>query len=121
MKDRGYHKLIIWQKGKVLLKLIYQKTESFPHSEQFGLQSQLRRAILSVLLNIVEGHRRNTTKDFLKFLNIADASLVEVEACIEIALDLRFITQKDFDELEKLRDELAIILQSFVRSVSKRV
>lgn len=121
MKDKGYHKLIIWQKGKELLLLIYQKTENFPRSEINGLQSQLRRAILSFVLNVVEGHRRASTKDFLKFLNIADSSLVEVEACLEIASELRLITQLDFKELENKRSELAIITQAFTRSVSKKL
>ncbi len=103
------------------MKLIYEKTEGFPRSEQMGLQSQLRRAMLSFVLNIVEGHRRNSTKDFLKFLNIADASLVEVEACLEIALELGFLTKNDLELLEKDRDELAIIMQSFIKSVSKRL
>ncbi len=121
MKDNGYHKLIIWQKGKIFIKLIYEKTENFPRSEMNGLQSQIRRASLSFVLNIVEGHRRNSTKDFLKFLNIADASLVEVEACLEIALDLNFLMPKDFDLLENSRSELAIIMQSFIKSVAKRI
>jgi four helix bundle protein len=72
--EKGYHKLIIWQKGKEFVKLVYAKTETFPKSEIVGLKSQLRRASISFVLNIVEGHRRKYKKEFLKFLNMSDAS-----------------------------------------------
>ncbi|MBM3209100.1 four helix bundle protein [Candidatus Shapirobacteria bacterium] len=117
-KKGDYHKLIIWQKGKSFIRLVYQKTENFPKSEIFGLQSQLRRAVISFLLNIVEGHRRNfSQKEFLRFLEIADSSLVEAEACLEIALDLEYLSQKDYQEIEEKRKELAVMLNSFMKRV----
>jgi four helix bundle protein len=115
----GYHKLIIWQKGKEFLKLLYKSTDSFPASETFGLQSQLRRAALSFLLNIVEGQRRTSKKEFFKFLNIAEASLVEVEACLEIAMELAYISLKEHEALEIKRRELAVMLQVFIKGLKK--
>lgn len=119
MSSNGYHKLIIWQKGKEFIKLLYSHTENFPKSEAFGLQSQVRRATISFLLNIVEGQRRNSLKEFLKFLNVAESSLVEVEACLEIALELEFITTTEFEELEGKRKELAIMLRALVKGIKK--
>lgn len=118
-KEKGYHKLVIWQKGREFVKLVYQKTENFPKSERFGLQSQIRRATISFLLNIVEGQRRNSQKEFLRFLDVADASLVEVEACLEIALDLGFLSKNDYGELEDKRKELAIMMRAFIKGVRK--
>ena len=115
--NKGYHRLILWQKGREFIKLIYKGTENFPRSEILGLQSQIRRAAISYLLNIVEGHRRKSQKDFLKFLNIAEASLTEVEACLEIALDLEFISEQVYEELESKRKELAIMTRAFVKGV----
>lgn len=108
--QKGYHKLILWKKGKGFVKRIYQETETFPRAEIFGLQSQIRRASISFLLNIVEGQRRKTKKDFLKFLNIADGSLSEVEACLE---------NESFKELEYLRRELAAMLHAFTKRVKE--
>ncbi len=119
MNDKGYHKLIIWQKGRELVTLVYLKTENFPRSEMLGLQSQLRRAMISVVLNIVEGQRRNSKKEFLKFLNISEGSLVEVEACLELSLDLKFITEEEYHLLEEKRRELAIILRAFINGLKK--
>ncbi len=117
---KGYHKLIIWQKGKQFMKVLYLLTENYPKHEIFGLQSQIRRAVVSFLLNIVEGHKRKSTKEFLQFLNIAEASLVEVEACLEISFELSYITEREYSQLEEQRRELARIMRSFVKSLNKR-
>jgi len=63
-KETGYRRLILWQKGRRFISLLYKKTDKFPPSEKYGLQSQIRRAALSFLLNIVEGQRRNLQKNF---------------------------------------------------------
>lgn len=117
---KGYHKLLVCQKLRVFIKDIYTLTEMFPKNEVFGLTSQLRRAVVSSLLNIVEGQRRQSKKDFLHFLDIADASLVEVEACLEIALDLSYLTQDEFEKLEEKRKEIMYMLISLIKSLKKR-
>lgn len=86
MKNKGYHRLKLVEKLKFFIKHTYEATEKFPRSETFGLTSQLRRAAVSALLNIVEGDRRKSTKEFLRFLEIADASLAEVEIALELAI-----------------------------------
>ena len=88
--EKGYHRLIVWQRARELIVLAYQYTEDFPKSEEFGLKGQLRRASVSIVLNIVEGYRRPTTKDYLHFLNTANGSLSELEAGLEICLGLKF-------------------------------
>lgn len=117
---KGYHKLILWQKSRELLKLIYKYTDLFPRSEEYGLKSQLRRAMVSVVLNIVEGYRRRSTKEFLRFLDIASASLTEVEACLEIALDLKYLSDKNYEFLEELRSEVEAILYAFQKGLKNK-
>lgn len=119
-EDKGYHKLLIWQRARELLKLIYLHSENFPKSEEFGLKSQVRRAGVSVVLNIVEGYRRSTTKDFLHFLNISNGSLSELEAAFEIALDLNFVTQEKYSEIEIKRSEVGYLLHQFIKSLKHK-
>lgn len=119
-REKGYHKLVVWRKVREFIKLLYAITDRFPSNESFGLTSQVRRATLSVLLNIVEGDRRKSRKEFLRFLDTADASLVEVEACLEIALDLNYLTKADFENLEEKRKEIAIMLFSLIKAVRKQ-
>ena len=120
MREEGYHKLLIWQRAKELVKLIYLVSDKFPDSEKHNLTSQLRRAAISIVLNIVEGHRRNSNKEFIRFLNIADGALAETEACLELSLDLGYLTRVEFDKCENSRRELAAMLTAFTKSIKSR-
>jgi len=118
--NKGYHKLIVWQRARELVQLIYKYTESFSKAEEFGLKGQLRRAAVSVVLNIVEGYRRRTTKEFLHFLNIADSSLAELEAALEIALDLQFLSKENYEIVENKRSEVGYLLSQLTKSLRRK-
>ena len=113
--------MLIWQKARVLAKVVYETTNNFPKSEEYALTSQIRRAAISIVLNIVEGHRRRESKkEFLRFLLIADGSLTEVEACLELCLDLRLLTKNEYDQVGNVRKELAAMLSSFIKQIKSR-
>ena len=114
---KGYRKLKIWEKADALAIEIFNISKSFPREELFGITSQLRRAAFSVPLNIAEGHASNSRKDFLNFLNISNRSLVETEYLLEVILKIDFINEDCYDKLEKQRQEVAIILSAFVKSL----
>lgn len=99
---------------------VYLQTENFPKSEEFGLKGQIRRAAVSVVLNIVEGHRRGSRKDYIHFLNIADGSLAEFEACLEICLDLKYLSQENYDALESKRREVGFLLSQLIKSLKSK-
>jgi four helix bundle protein len=86
----NYKEMKIWQKGRMLVKDIYQLTKNFPSDERFGLTSQARRAAVSIPLNISEGAGRGTDKDFSHFLDMARGSLFELETLIILSSDLEF-------------------------------
>ena len=90
-----YKELEIWNESIQLIKKIYVVIEQLPKSEEYNLKSQIKRAVVSVALNIAEGKNRQTAKDFAHFLNIAYASLGEVEACLSICEELGFINRDD--------------------------
>lgn len=115
--SKGYHRLLVWQKARELVIDIYQLTRLFPREELFGITSQLRRASVSVVLNIVEGQRRRSKKEFLWFLDVADGSLAEVEACLELAFDLGYITRKQFEKVELRRKEVAVMSRSLMKHI----
>lgn len=118
--EKGYHKLIVWQRARELVKLIYKYTEGFPKAEEFGLKGQLRRAAVSILLNIVEGYRRSTTKEYLHFLNTADGSLAELEAALEVCSDLGFLSNETYGILEGKRSEVGYLLSQLIKSLKKK-
>ena len=94
MKVKSYQELIAWQKAMDLVEDVYRASKSFPKEETYALTSQIRRAAVSVPLNIAEGQGRRTTSDFLRHLSIAYGSLCEVETQILIAVRLRYLTEK---------------------------
>ncbi len=113
----GYKKLIAWQKADLLAHSVYDITLSFPKEEQFGLTSQLKRAILSVPLNIVEGYGRNGKKEFARFLLIALGSLAESGYILEFAYKRGFINQLDFEKAISLKEEVAQLSWKLYTSV----
>ena len=123
MKDKankGYHRLIIWKKAYELVIEIYTVTKKLPRAEEFGLTSQIRRAAVSVVLNIVEGHRRTGYKEFLHFLNIARGSLTEIEASLEICLGLHFLDVTEFTKLDNKINELSYLINAFMSSLKNK-
>lgn len=115
-KDFSYKKLIAWQKADLLAKAVYKATIKFPKFEIYGLTSQIRRACLSVSLNIIEGYARNNKKEFRNFLRVAYASLVETQYLIEFALAQNYLSQKDFSNLEEIANECGRVLWKLLQS-----
>jgi four helix bundle protein len=99
-----YRDLTIWQRSIELIKQVYAYAGTLPKEEEFNLKQQLRRAVVSVSLNIAEGKNRRTSKDFANFLNIACSSLAETEAILLICAELGYATvpEKLFVDIEVL-------------------
>ncbi len=108
--ESGYKKLLAWQKADLLAHRVYKITETFPKSEMFGLTSQLRRASLSIPVNIVEGYSRNSKNEFRRFLSISLGSLSEVGYCIEFSYIEKLMKGADYAELNQLRNECGKLL-----------
>lgn len=116
MNTQGFKGLIVWQKAYEFVLEIYKITKKFPKEELYSLTSQLQRAVISIPANIAEGYERQYNKEYLQFLNIAKGSLGEVETYLFIAKGLNYISQKEFEFLEKKRQEIAKLLQGLIKS-----
>jgi four helix bundle protein len=115
---RDYKKLEVWQKSYKLGFIIYTITKEFPKDELYGLTSQMRRSCISIPLNIAEGSRRSTDKDFRAFLHIAYGSCAELEVQIMYAQDFNYIQK---EACKPLLDEISTIsrmLNSFIKTLS---
>jgi four helix bundle protein len=82
---RSHEDLDVWKLAIDWTDAVYEYCKSFPTDERFGLVSQLQRASVSVAANIAEGSARDSTKDFLRHLSIAQGSLAEVQTLLLIA------------------------------------
>ena len=117
-KPRHYKELLVWQKGMLLAKLVYQLTQKFPAEERYGLTSQLRRAAISVPSNIAEGQARRGTNEFLQFLSVAEGSLAELDTQLSLSVELGFAQQADVEPALKEIDELQKMLVALKRKLS---
>jgi four helix bundle protein len=107
-----FEKLIVWQKSLQLVDKVNLLVKQFPKEELFVLTSQIKRAADSVSLNIAEGSTGQSNPEFIRFLNFAIRSNIEVVACLYIAKKRGLIRQADFDEIYKLCDEMLAMLNA---------
>lgn len=112
----GYKKLIAWQKADELARKIYFVTHTFPKSELFGLTSQLRRASLSVPLNIIEGYGRNNRNEFRHFLSITLGSLAETEYLLTFVHQQKFLKDINYKSLIALKEECGRLIWRLYQS-----
>jgi len=113
---KSYRELKVWQKAMELVPMVYQLARAFPSEERYALSDQIRRAVVSMPANIAEGQARQSTKEFLHYLSIAQGSLAELETLLEVAVRLGYAKaleqQSLVSELESLRRMLYKLMQS---------
>lgn len=114
---RDHTKLTAFQKADALVLEVYRLTRSFPPEENFGLRSQIRRAVVSVPSNIVEGCAREGEKEFVRFLDIAFGSLREVSYQLQLSRRLEYISEVDFRYLQPCLIETEKVLGALIRKI----
>lgn len=120
MLEKPHKKLDVWQKSIALVQKIYELSKTFPKNEEYGLTNQMRRAAISVPSNISEGAARQTKKEFVQFLHMAQGSLSELDTHLEIAIKLGY--RKDNPSPEILLELMADIdkmLTGLIKSLKK--
>jgi four helix bundle protein len=110
-----YTELDVWKEARILVKMMYTHFSKFPKDEIFGLQSQMKRAAVSIPSNIAEGCGRNHRKDSLQFFFIARGSAYELETQLYLALDLSFIDQDVFEEILLQIEKIRKLLNGFIK------
>jgi four helix bundle protein len=120
MDQRPHKKLEAWKKSIQLVVYVYEATRGFPREEQYGLVSQMRRAVVSVPSNIAEGAGRGSTGSFKNSLQIARGSLSELDTQVEVAYRLGYLDQARVGQLIEAIEEVSRILNGLVRSAQRR-
>jgi four helix bundle protein len=115
--NHNFKELKVWQKSRSLTKTIYEETQNFPKIELLGIVSQMRRSSISIVSNIAEGCGRNTNKQLKHFLEIAHGSATELEAQLIISLDLGYIQETIFNDLESRITEIQKMILAFHKSL----
>ncbi len=90
----AHTKLNVYQASRELALECYKVTKKLPSEERFAMASQIRRAALSVHLNIAEGSSRRTEVERKRYYEIARGSVIEIDAAIEIAVGIGYFTKE---------------------------
>lgn len=122
MQDKtGYKKLFVYQRSKELVLLIYKITNNFPKSESYSLIDQMRRAVVSVAANLIEGYSKESSAEFARFLTISIGSLAELEFYIELSVDLKYLDKPEADEVLVKIYEVKKLLYGTRKAVRARI
>ena len=116
MNTERWENLEVWKIANQFALDVYSVTKGFPKEEVYGITSQLRRAVLSVPTNIVEGYSRKGDKELSRFLDIAFASLAEVKYLLYFSKELGYI-KDEYDKLKNVSSEVGSKLWKFMESV----
>ncbi|MFH1830179.1 MAG: four helix bundle protein [Pseudomonadota bacterium] len=111
---REFH---VYNNARKFISEIYKVTGQFPSEEKFGLITQLRRAAISIALNIAEGSDRGSDKEFKRFVNIAIGSVNEVVAALDVALDNSFINEEESMRLTVIAEQIVKQLSSLSKKL----
>lgn len=111
-----FEKLDVWQQSRQVVVAIYNLVKKFPIDERYGLCDQMRRAAISVPSNIAEGVSRVAVKETIRFLEIAFGSLMEVYCQLQIAMDLGYISEEEFNQIKSLIQSTSNLLNGLHRA-----
>ena len=114
--EKPHKRLKAWQLSMDIAVDVYKISDKFPSDERFGLVSQVRRCGVSVPSNIAEGAGRNTKKEFVYFLHIAQGSLSELDTQLELAKRLEFVDEITWKRLDDKLVEEDKVLSGLIRS-----
>ncbi len=118
MMQRAHKNLPVWKASMDLVEAFYLCSRAFPKEEVFGLQSQIRRAAVSVPANIAEGAARKTTAELIQFMYIANGSLSELDTHLELAGRLGYV--QNFEPLQQQLDDVQSQLLTVISSLKRR-
>ncbi len=120
MQYNQFEDIPVWQETRLLVNKTYKLVESSQKLQRdYSLVDQLKRAAISILLNIAEGFERGSNKEFANFLSISKGSAGEVRAILYILLDNQYITQSQFEETKKIVLEISTHIANFRKFLLK--
>jgi four helix bundle protein len=117
MKVKSYADLQVWQKSMMLVTDIYKITADFPKQEIYGLTTQIRKSAVSIPSNIAEGSARETTRDLIRFINIAYGYLAEMETQLLIAKNIDYLAEEKLFPLMQRCREIGRMLNGLRQSL----
>ncbi|MDJ0737194.1 MAG: four helix bundle protein [Nostocaceae cyanobacterium] len=111
--------LKIWQKGMYIAEKCYLLTKLFPRDELYGMVQQIRRSAASIPANIAEGYGRKSTAEYVRFLNIAQGSINELETHIILSQSVGLSKQKDIELIIFLLTKESLMILALIKKLKE--
>lgn len=116
---KPHKRLDVWNKSIDLTVDIYKLSETFPRTEVYGLTGQMRRAAVSIASNIAEGAGRQTKKEFVNFLHMAQGSLSELDTQLVIASKLGYFAEEVYVKIDRSLETISKMLTGLIKSLKQ--
>ena len=114
----SYKELKIYERSYKAALAVYRMTEKYPEEEKYGITSQMRRAAVSIALNISEGNaKRESQQEFKRFLMMAMGSANEMSVLVEFSADLGYIDEETYQKARKEYEEIGKMLRVFIKKL----
>lgn len=120
MSGTSHRDLRVWQVGIELAGDCYAVVRRFPRDELFALTFQIRKAAGSVPANIAEGYGRYSKKEMIRYLNIANGSLVELDTHFELARRAGYVSDAEVEALCARFKSLGAMMHAFRSAMRRR-
>ena len=118
---KSFEDLDAWKIGREVRTKIYSLINALPNTENYNLKSQMRRAAISVTANIAEGYGRFHYQENIQILRVARGSLYELKDHLIACFDLKYITQKDYHDLEEKILLNIRLIDGLIRHIKSRM
>ena len=110
----NHKSLKVYDAIRELAKEIYAVSLKLPADEKFNMVQQMRRAVLSVKLNLAEGSTRKSPNERRRFYEVARGSVVELDAVLETAVDLNYFKNDQLNAVAKLLNKCFAMLSNMI-------
>src|SRR5688572_9938422 len=114
----AHTKIEIFQTTKKLVLEVYKISKILPHEEKFALTQQIRRATISVHLNVAEGFTRKSKAERKRFLEVSRGSLIELDTGLDISMELLYLDGVNLNEVSLLVISCFTQLSKLIKSLS---
>jgi len=116
---KRFEDLECWQEARKFVRLIYELTKKGRFRKDFELVGQAKRSAISSMGNIAEGFHRNSTKDFMKFLDYSRSSIAETVSHCYVALDQHYLSEAEMDKVKHQSDTVWKKVNNFISYLNR--
>ena len=114
-KINRFEDLWCWQASRKLVSMSYGIAESGKLLGDYDTKSQIKRAALSCMNNIAEGFGKFSNKEFIRYLDIAQSSALEVKSILYVLMDMNYLMVEKINEIHQLIDDTRALTRALIK------